>query len=460
MKLILKTMKQKRLNWIKQSVFYGMIGLLLAVSSCKEKDNTIETYQVKIKLVYPNNYQPKEGVAVKLENTATNIIFEEPTDQNGVAQFEVVAGRYNVSASESRSEELRAIIFNGILANLVVSDSPAAEIELPLSESETNQLVIKELYNGGCQKDDGSGAFQNDSYVILYNNSSEPALLENVCLGIAMPFNATGSNYDYIDGKLYYDAEGWIPAGQGMWTFQQAVSLDPGKQLVIALKNAVDNTQTYSQSINFSNPEYYCTYDIAVYPNTSVYPAPSPAIPTNHYLKAYFYGTGNAWTISTTSPAFFIFATEGTTPETFANDASLSDLYRGLAGQVRKKVPVGWVLDAIEVFQYGNASNQKRLPPTIDAGYIELYNAQGFTLYRNVDKDATEAIPENAGKIVYNYSLGTQNIKIGDAVISGSTDPSGIDAEASIKNGARVVYKDTNNSSNDFHQRIKASLRN
>ena len=40
-----------------------------------------------------------------------------------------------------------------------------------------------------------------------------------------------------------------------------------------------------------------------------------------------------------------------------------------------------------------------------------------------------------------------------------STDPSGIDAEASIKNGAVIVYQDTNNSSKDFHQRKVASLK-
>ena len=125
----------------------------------------------------------------------------------------------------------------------------------------------------------------------------------------------------------------------------------------------------------------------------------------------------------------------------------------------RKKVPVEWVIDAIEVFNYGNAGNQKRLTPTLDAGYVELFNQHGFTLYRNVDKTATEAIAENAGKIIYNYSLGTQNVAIKDQVIKGTTDPSEIDAEASIKNGTRIVYKDTNNSSNDFHQRIKASLR-
>ena len=92
---------------------------------------------------------------------------------------------------------------------------------------------------------------------------------------------------------------------------------------------------------------------------------------------------------------------------------------------------------------------QKRLTADIDAGYVWLTNYQGHSVYRNVDKEATEALPENAGKLVYDYALG----------VDASTDPSGIDAEASMKNGAHIVYMDTNNSTNDFHERQKCSLR-
>jgi hypothetical protein len=71
-----------------------------------------------------------------------------------------------------------------------------------------------------------------------------------------------------------------------------------------------------------------------------------------------------------------------------------------------------------------------------------LTNQHGHTLYRNVDKAATETLPENEGKLVYGYI----------------SDPSGIDAEASFKNGAHIIYMDTNNSSNDFHERLSCSL--
>ena len=56
-------------------------------------------------------------------------------------------------------------------------------------------------------------------------------------------------------------------------------------------------------------------------------------------------------------------------------------------------------------------------------------------------------------------SNGVHAIQVNKIGTDGSTDPSGIDAEASLKNGARIIYQDTNNSTNDFHQRKQASLR-
>jgi hypothetical protein len=447
-----------------------MLGSLLLNYSCdtegdidewieeetEEEEVPVKTYTVKIQLVYPDGYLSQEGINVKLENTVAKNIFEATTTGDGIAEFTVTAGIYNASASESRVVGLSSVILNGIQSEIIVSDTwKESEItKLALTGSKTNQLVIKELYVGGCQKNDGSGAFSNDKYVILYNNSDQAANLENVVLAMVLPYNSQASNADYVNGKLFYEEEGWIPAGTGIWVFRQAVTLDPGKQIVIALTNALDNTVTYSNSVNFNNADYYCTYDLEQYPNVTYYPNPVSTIPTTHYLKAYHYGTGNAWPLSGTSPAFFIFNAEDVSPADFVADAARTSLLNNSATQVRKKVPVEWIVDAVEVYAKGNANNQKRFTANVDAGYVELTNAKGYTLYRNVDKTATEAIAENAGKIVYNYNLGTDG-----EPINGTTDPSTINAEASIKAGARIIYKDTNNSSNDFHQRKQASLR-
>lgn len=60
-----------------------------------------------------------------------------------------------------------------------------------------------------------------------------------------------------------------------------------------------------------------------------------------------------------------------------------------------------------------------------------------------------EQLPTATTKLVYNYAEG----------VEGTTDPSGIDAAASIKNDAKIIYQDTNNSSADFHLRKEWSLK-
>jgi hypothetical protein len=444
--------KQMVRSYMRPAWWLVTAALLLNVA-CDDKDEGVKTFKVNVKLEYPEGYAPAKDVVVRLKKANSDDVAEAKTNTEGIAEFTVLAGIYEALVSEVRTIDRDVFVLNGIKSNITVTDSWKTVDEtvlVPLSESKSSQLVIKELYVGGCP-DDNNGKFYNDKYLILYNNSTASVSLRGLTLAIVTPLNATQSNNaDYKNEVLYYEAEGWIPAGYGFWTITNDAWLESGKQIVIALNKAVDNTITHSKSINFANPEYYSAYDPVAWNNTTVY-AVSELIPTSHYLKAYKYGTGNAWPISQLSPAFFVFKPENITSEDIASDVNYSNYYNDSesAANHRKKISTGWVIDAIEIFQKGSANNKKRLTAVVDAGYIDLLNGNGYTLYRNVNKEATEAFPENEGKLVYNYSLGTEN----------STDPSGIDAEASLKNGAHIIYKDTNNSTADFHQRSQASLR-
>ena len=188
------------------------------------------------------------------------------------------------------------------------------------------------------------------------------------------------------------------------------------------------------------------------YNHAHYYPSPSELIPTSHYLKAVEYGQGNGWPLSTFSPAMFIFQTKGVTPHDYATNVA-NIIYAPGAAQTKVnanlRMPNEWVLDAIEVFNTAFiAKSNKRFPAELDGGSVQMTNKMGYTLYRNVDKEETEKLPENKGKLVYGYSMGVS-----------TGDPSGIDAEASIKNGAHIIYMDTNNSTNDFHERKAFSIK-
>lgn len=437
-----------------KKLYLLLLSLVLIIASCNNDDPDIyRVIPVTIQLKYPANADVSSLAEVSVQaksslgNTYTSL-----TDANGRAMFQLPVGIYEINVTDKKSVSGKHIIFSGSLNNFAVTDQENVSSVLSLLETQMSQVIIKELYVGGCQKNDGSGSFHFDKYVILYNNSDDPAQLQNICLGITIPYNSTIANADVVNGSLFYESEGWIPAGLGFFYFPNSTIIEPRQQVVVAFNNANDNTQTYSNSVDLSSSEYYVTYAPEAYTNINYHPAPSSNISTSHYLSGFRYGTGNAWAVSNTSPAFFLFAPEGVTPQAFNADADNVNLYNGSATQVRKKVSMSWVVDAIEVFNYGASNNSKRFPTAVDGGSISLSSGKGYTLYRNVDKEATEAIASNKGKIVYQYSLGTKSL-------NGTTDESGIDAEQSIRNGATIVYMDTNNSSNDFHQRAISSLK-
>lgn len=446
---------------MKQTIYISIFFLLVLFSCKKNQDDTYATYDVSVQVqdILGNNLTEISGVDVRLTSTTNNSVYSAKSDATGNATFKVPAGLYQVSAGIRVIEGTQLQTYNAV--SLPTIQVPAANInpnevtktEIKVDKVKSSQVLIKEAYVGGVPKDDGSGNVTTDGYIILYNNSDTLASFDNLCIATIGPANAQGTNNFYVGDKLLYEDEKWMPALSGFWYFQENITIQPGKQIVIALHNAVNNTLTYSKSINFDNAAYYAMYDIASgYSLASYYSSPAASIPTSHYLKAAKYGTGTAWVTSFTSPGLFIFETKGTTPAAFGADASAISAIS--TAYTSKKVPTDWIVDGVEAYLLGNSNNKKRFLSDVDAGYVYHTNVQGYSIYRNVDKTATEAIADNSGKLVYNYNLGTVSIGTG-----GTTDPSGIDAEASIKNGARIVYLDNNNSTQDFHLRSKASLR-
>jgi len=437
------------------SFLAAFFALLVLSCSSDDKVDTVQTCKVNVTLQYPeNSIQPYEGAKVELVDARASV-FVATTNAKGVAEFTVPAGIYDVRSSATRGDGTWKFHLNGNKSKVVVSP-PTTEItlEMKLSKAKAAQIIIKELYCGGCPADQGTGYFHQDKGFILYNNSAEVATIENLAVGMVDPFNAHAPKKDWLkDGKLEYDGKGFIPAIHGIWYFQKPITIQPYSQIVVNVNGAIDNTKTYSKSVNYANKDYYAMYDPeSGYNHERYYPSPSELVPTSHYLKAVEYGQGNGWPLSTFSPAMFIFQTKGVTPRDYATNVS-NIIYAPGAAQTKVnanlRMPNEWVLDAIEVFNTAFiAKSNKRFPAELDGGSVQMTNKMGYTLYRNVDKEETEKLPENKGKLVYGYTMGVS-----------AGDPSGIDAEASIKNGAHIIYMDTNNSTNDFHERKAFSIK-
>ena len=438
----------------KYSIWLLAFGIWLFTSCTEQAAPSITMGEVAITLTGIDD--DLSGLDVQLRNISTGSIFVEATNQQGTATFRVAPGLYEASTSQTRyTTGNKYYSYNGTSGQITVMKDQQVTTSIAMKRAVISRLVIKELYCGGCMADDGITPFFYDKCVILYNNSAEPASYDNLCFGMAAPANAQATNNNYTaDGKLNYEGEGFTPLWNGIWYFPATLTIEPYSQIVVNIHGAIDNTQTYSQSVNFANADYYCMFDPeSGYNNQRYCPTPSEVIPTSHYLKAAVYGQGNAWPLSNSSPAIVLFQTKGVAPTDFAANTANYWYDGGGSNAIKRcvKVPNDWIIDAIEVFSSDYATScVKRLTADIDAGYVWMTNKKGYAVYRNVDRQATEALLGNEGRLVYNYSLGVDN----------STDPSGIDAEASRNNGAHIIYKNSNNSTNDFHERQQCSLRN
>lgn len=432
--------------------FILMLAIAAIAASCTPQTPATKTVPVTVALFFDGNIFKRADIIVNMRASNGSASYSAHTSDEGIAEFELPAGIYEASVSYKETVDGEVLLYNGVNSSVIVKES-GNDYYVELTVSKSSQLIIKELYTGGCAKDDGSGAYLNDKYVILYNNSDTPVDASDIGFGFLSPYNSSTTSKYLQDGVLSYASQGWLPLSNGEWWFETTVTIEPYSQIVIAINGAIDHSavENYSASVDLSNADY-CMYDPeSGYNNKSAYPAPSASIPTSNYLAAYRQGLGNAWAVSISSPAFVIFKKDNI--GSFVSDITNYDYTEGDKFP-NVKVQNDWIVDGIEVFEAAKQDeNAKRLTSDIDAGSVLFTNKLGHTLYRNVDKEATEAIADNYGKLIYYYGGGTENEE------GGSTDPSEIDAEASIANGAKIVYMDTNNSTNDFHQRKTASLK-
>lgn len=414
----------------------AMASLMVA---CKK--NTVPTYNVTA------NFQV-EGVPLTVSDLGVSLVGDNTTlsavtDANGSVKFEAVAaGSYEVALSASVFVDGYKIVYNGSKKFSVVDKD--VDVAVDVTESTASQLIIKELYCGGCPKDDASGAYQDDKYITIYNNSETEVDASDLVIGIVGPSVASNNKYYNAETKkLAYADEDWLPAYSAIWWFQSKVTIPAFSEITIAIFGAIDHTQTMKNSVNLSNSKYYWMSNKEVEKFTAPKYQVAESIPTANYLTTSPISIGSAWVISNMCPAIFIGKMAKNKVIELSNNTDAFDYTLG-KNIACAKFPRANVLDGIEVFQQSDIEKSiERFTSDINTGYVSLVQQQGHTLYRNVDLAATEAIEGNAAKLVKGYKA----------------DPSGIDAEASIKAGAKIVYKDTNNSGNDFHEREKAAIK-
>lgn len=421
----------------------ALAALVFGAFSCTPKEEPI--YDVTVQLVADGQPFAVEGVSVSLTDGVA--VYEGITDANGIAAFKVIAGAYSATTSFSNNMSL----YNGN-SNAITVGPEALAFNLNLAKSKGSQIIIKELYIGGCFDEETESKYAKDPYMILYNNSQFEADASNVVFSVCTPAQAVSANpYANPDGTFKFESEGWLPASAAMWWFQSPVKMAPYSQIVVVFFGAIDHTAGeggFKNSIDLSSHDYYWMSNEKIAAFTDPKYVASDGFPESHKLTGAKISGRNSWSVDMTQPAIYI--ANMPTAEASALATNSTDFDKTIMMFDAAKMPIDNVLDCIEVWAAGSEEKSNvRFPASVNTGHVSATTYLGHSLYRNVNQAATEALAENEGKLVYNYA----------GAVDEEAEISAIDAEASIANGAHIVYMDTNNSSLDFHERKAASLK-
>lgn len=360
-------------------------GLLLWGCSEISEPYAGELHTLTIEAAYPEEFAGyvRQGVRIKIEEVNRGNTYFAATDNHGRASVALTAGIYRIMLSD----RIDGNIFNGTAENVLL-DASGMSVALPLIYSRAGTIVIKEVYCGGVAKSPHEGNYQSDKYIILHNNDSETQYLDGLCFGTLDPYNSQGTNVWDVSNLDF------VPVVQCVWQFGgegDTFPLAPGQDAVLAVCGAIDHAAQYPLSVNLNREGYFVCYNNVYFPNTLYHPAPGDRIVPERYLNVVIKtGQANAYTFSVYSPAVVLFRAKGTTIQDFV--AAGGNVIQKPGSTVDRivKIPLDWVTDGVEVFYGGSSNNKKRIPASIDAGYVyqsALYT--GRTLHRKVDEDSS-----------------------------------------------------------------------
>ena len=375
---------------------------------------------LEVTAVYPDEYKSsaRAGVKVRAEEINLGHGYEVSTDGRGVATFTLPCGLYRISLSDVGEDD----VFNGSADKVAVKETRSS-LSLPLLHSRPGSIIIKEIYCGGCKRLPLEGNYQYDQYIIVHNNDFRTRYLDGLCIGSLYPYNSNSNNpfssVDPATGKPVLPS--FSPVSEAVWMFGgdgTRFPLEPGEDAVVVLKGAIDHSRQYPLSVNLDNPDYFVCYNSTYFTNTGYHPAPGPHIQSERILEVVMKtGVANAYTFSINSPAVILYRAKGMTMREYVQtEGAIRDIPGNSSSARVVAIPEEWIEDAVEVFNGASAGNNKRFPPTLDAGYVTLENSYlGHSLHRLTDE------------------------------------------KASAESGYEVLM-DTNNSSKDFYERNTSSL--
>lgn len=323
-------------------------------------DNTFLTRTIRIQLIPEDStvMVPLGGIPIVLTNQTISNVLTVVTDTEGCASFTIVPGSCSVSFSYKVTEGMLEYNLYGGYADLYVEPGEEEiDLEVPFALNISPQLVIEEVYFGGCLKPDGKSTYNTDQYLTIANNSARTIYLDSLCIGQAAPFTTSrpSSWMKYTDMKE-------IPLTMMCWQFPGTGTdypLLPGERQIVAT-NAINHTAGPAgipASLDLSHVEW--AFWNASLKESKITAGVKP-------LNLIWHTSGTAFALTVSGPTILLFKPQSDMA-TWLTDASHVRTEPESTSRLQYlHIPAEWVVDAVNFVSLPTLIVNSRLPLRMD----------------------------------------------------------------------------------------------
>ena len=355
-----------------------------------------EVFRVAVMVKYPAAIAKEDlirNALVTLTNKQTGRIYTSTTDNSGYAYFEVRGGNYDITTSSTEdriieqqgSKTTKTLIFNGDERDYLIT-ADKNEITVLTEYSVLNSsFVIKELYVSGSRTPEGK-SYAPDKFIEIYNNSDKVLFADGLCYGAVFPSITTRPTTFVNDkGDLLDRCPVWsyIPIVPGSG---KEHPIQPGESFVIALQalNHKDDQNGNPNSLDLSGADWEMYVEDGKY-------ADIPSVPNMLMQRVY---KGTAISLAVRGQVSIIFRLPS---NDFKSIFSNPDNFMIEPGGTERSfmVPWSWIIDGVENVWLDNEHVYKRLISKIDLGYIQFRGSYEKVSIRRKVKEVIN------GRIVY-----------------------------------------------------------
>lgn len=394
------------------------LGLTTSIVSCsKDEDFAIQqvqtsTVNMSFQAENAKNYKTLE---IQILETNTGSLIKKSIENLNNLNLTLPYGSYKITVNGQVTSTTGDELTVAGIANLDIK-STTASLTIPLLVKQFGKdFIIEEVFYTGVKTPEGKN-YNSSRYFKLVNNTDNVLYADGLIIGQSEFLSSVNNNVTPYNLSEYFPIKGMmlLPGNGSQYPVQ------PGDFIVIA-DNAINHSEQTSTAFNLKNADF----EFPSIKNTTLAQVDNPSVPNVKVVYTSMAFDDMIFLHSSGVEAYVIarFPT-GENDKTFLQNNKYNYSYTNAAGGITNKsvykIPNSWIVDGV------NNSTSDKFLHILTSSSID----SGWTGVGDFWND-----PSRLGKSVRRKVLGKTNT-------------------------GKNIYKDTNNSADDFIKNSEPSLKN